>query len=29
MGGVAAFDLMKSMSRTGYANGIRSNLLFS
>ena len=29
MGGVAAFELMKSMSRTGYANGIRSNLLFS
>lgn len=29
MGGVNAFELMKSMSRTGYANGIRSNLLFT
>lgn len=27
MGGVAAFDLMKSMSRTAYNSGIRSNLV--
>jgi hypothetical protein len=29
MGGVNSFELLKSMSRTGYANGIRSNLLFT
>lgn len=26
MGGVAAFDLMKTMSRIGYNSGVRSNL---
>lgn len=26
VGGVAAFDLMKAMSRTGYNSGVRSNL---
>lgn len=29
MGGIAAFDLMKAMSRDAYANGIRSKLQFS
>jgi hypothetical protein len=29
MGGVAAFELMKAMSRDAYANGIRSKLQFS
>ena len=29
MGGIPAFDLMRSMSRTGYANGPRANLAFT
>jgi hypothetical protein len=29
MGGIPAFDLMRSMSRTGYANGPRANLVIT
>jgi hypothetical protein len=29
MGSVPAFDLMRSMSRTGYANGPRANLVIT
>lgn len=29
MGGVTAFDLMKAMSRTGYSNGPRNNLVIT
>ena len=29
IGGVNSFELLKAMSRTGYATGIRSNLLFT